>query len=94
MSHIITFSFPTRLFFHLFFLFPVASAEDADSLPEAGAIKKREGAFCVWTFEQVHSVVSCLTSPVEASVADIICHHFDIRPQGNVDPYQVCLRID
>jgi uncharacterized protein YyaL (SSP411 family) len=33
------------------------SAEDADSLPEHGAPKKREGAFCVWAHRDVQRVL-------------------------------------
>ena len=25
----------------------------------------------------------------ESTVADVVCHHFDIRPTGNVDPSNV-----
>jgi uncharacterized protein YyaL (SSP411 family) len=34
------------------------SAEDADSLPQAGAAEKREGAFYVWTQEEIDRVLS------------------------------------
>jgi len=65
-------------------------AEDADSYPEHGAKEKREGAFCVWTYEQVQSLLSeAGTMPDgESTVADVICYHFDIQPHGNVDPSQ------
>lgn len=36
------------------------SAEDADSLPTADAATKREGAFCVWTSDEVRDMV-CAT---------------------------------
>jgi uncharacterized protein YyaL (SSP411 family) len=34
------------------------SAEDADSLPQAGAAEKREGAFYVWTQEEIDRVLA------------------------------------
>jgi uncharacterized protein len=34
------------------------SAEDADSLPQAGAAEKREGAFYVWTQEEIDRVLT------------------------------------
>jgi uncharacterized protein YyaL (SSP411 family) len=33
------------------------SAEDADSLPEAGSDGKLEGAFCVWTKEEMTNLL-------------------------------------
>ena len=62
----------------------VNSAEDADSYPEEGAKEKREGAFYVWTWSEVRDALS-------ADEADVVCHHFDVRPNGNVDPYQVII---
>ena len=34
------------------------SAEDADSLPKEGAAEKREGAFYVWTQEEIDRVLT------------------------------------
>ena len=34
------------------------SAEDADSFPVAGDKEKKEGAFCVWTWDQVQSLLA------------------------------------
>ncbi|CAG2215539.1 Spermatogenesis-associated protein 20,Uncharacterized protein B0495.5 [Mytilus edulis] len=65
------------------------SAEDADSYPIDGASEKKEGAFCVWTYEEIQSL---LTEPVEdkpdTKMADIFCFHYDIKEDGNVDPMQ------
>lgn len=33
------------------------SAEDADSYPEAGAESKKEGAFCVWTKDELEQLI-------------------------------------
>ena len=72
------------------------SAEDADSLPTADAATKREGAFCVWTSDEVRDMV-CATvtasSGAEVNVADIVCFHYDIRANGNVDAHKACIRL-
>lgn len=71
----------------------MASAEDADSYPEQSSKAKREGAFCVWTQDEIQSLLGSknlvASEGATVTLADLICHHFDIRPQGNVDPYQV-----
>jgi len=65
------------------------SAEDADSLPadhqaggEHGAVEKQEGAFYLWTQDEIDS---CL----QADDASLFCHHYGARPDGNVtaDPH-------
>lgn len=66
------------------------SAEDADSYPTAGAPKKKEGAFCVWTEQQIREL---LPQPVTgatggATQADIFIHHYGVKEQGNVRPEQ------
>ncbi|CAN8003424.1 unnamed protein product [Ixodes hexagonus] len=65
------------------------SAEDADSLPVAGALEKKEGAFCVWEEAEIRRL---LTDPVpgcpDRTVADVICRHFGVEASGNVDPMQ------
>ena len=40
------------------------SAEDADSLPTADAATKREGAFCVWTSDEVRDMVCATVTAV------------------------------
>ena len=67
------------------------SAEDADSYPSSDVKEKKEGAFYVWTFDEVQSLLGKITAGdgQNFSLADVVCHHFDIRPSGNVEPYQV-----
>jgi uncharacterized protein YyaL (SSP411 family) len=82
--------------FHFFFKSGgFFSAEDADSLPGFDSTKKKEGAFCVWTHEEVDSLLGTKlikdSSPM--TLADLACYHFDIKPNGNVNPYQVCFQI-
>lgn len=65
------------------------SAEDADSLPEAGAVEKKEGAFCVWEESEIRRL---LTDPVpgcpDRTAADVFCRHFGVEANGNVDLMQ------
>ncbi len=55
------------------------SAEDADSLPKAGAAKKSEGAFYIWTHEEILEVLG------EDRVEEF-CAVYGIEPDGNVPP--------
>lgn len=64
------------------------SAEDADSLPTADAAEKCEGAFCVWNNDEVKQLLTgavTAESGAEVNVADVVCFHYDIRHDGNVD---------
>lgn len=62
------------------------SAEDADSLPTADAKHKKEGAFCVWTYDEIIQHVTGHTNNVPN--AEIFCYHFNIKKAGNVNPSQ------
>ena len=53
------------------------SAEDADSLPDAGANQKREGAFYVWTAAELNEVLG--------ADAELFFTHFGIEDEGNAD---------
>ncbi|MGH8046210.1 MAG: thioredoxin domain-containing protein [Chthoniobacterales bacterium] len=55
------------------------SAEDADSLLEHGKPGHSEGAFYVWTKDEI-------TSLLDADEAAIFCRHFGVEPGGNVLP--------
>ncbi|CAG2052955.1 unnamed protein product [Timema podura] len=64
------------------------SAEDADSYPSHDAKSKKEGAFCVWNYDELQRL---LDKPIEGSnytISDIFCYHYDVKPQGNVNPNQ------
>lgn len=55
------------------------SAEDADSLPATpGATEKREGAFYVWTRDEIDQLLTPAESPV-------FCRTFGVERDGNVD---------
>jgi len=70
------------------------SAEDADSLLTSNATRKREGAFCVWSYDDVRELLGGVVTAAtgaEVNVADIVCFHYDIQPDGNVDVYKACI---
>lgn len=69
------------------------SAEDADSYATVQSEKKQEGAFCVWTAEEIRQL---LPDPVEGIpekkiVADVFMHHYGMKEDGNVNPMKVQL---
>nr|XP_033337553.1 spermatogenesis-associated protein 20 isoform X3 [Megalopta genalis] len=64
------------------------SAEDADSYPTHDASAKKEGAFYVWTAEEIRSALNKETSNEKNSLYDIFCHHFNVEESGNVKKYQ------
>jgi len=55
------------------------SAEDADSLLRHGSTEHAEGAFFVWTQEEIEAAL-------ETGDAALFCEHFGVGPHGNVDP--------
>jgi len=55
-------------------------AEDADSLPDPNASKKKEGAFAVWTEDEVDEACK-----IDKEAAQTIKLFYNILPQGNVD---------
>ncbi|XP_062592799.1 spermatogenesis-associated protein 20-like isoform X2 [Saccostrea cucullata] len=63
------------------------SAEDADSLPTADSTKKKEGAFCVWTYDQIQEILSEKFKD-NLTLAQVFCHHFNVKEKGNVNPMQ------
>ena len=67
------------------------SAEDADSYPDSNSSSKKEGAFCVWSMQEIQSLLGKIPAGLDNGVtlADVVCHHYDVRANGNVDPFQV-----
>ena len=55
------------------------SAEDADSHPVAGDKEKKEGAFCVWTWDQVHSLLA--DKPIEVRDVNRIFGNNKVKTQ-------------
>ncbi|BFZ02902.1 hypothetical protein BsWGS_05940 [Bradybaena similaris] len=65
------------------------SAEDADSLPTSTAEHKKEGAFCVWEFDELRQHLSdSVTGKSGVTLSDIFCHYYNVKENGNVDPLQ------
>ncbi|KAH9948039.1 hypothetical protein B0H21DRAFT_735904 [Amylocystis lapponica] len=54
------------------------SAEDADSLPAHGSTVKKEGAFYVWTAQELDTVLG--------ADAPLFRFHFGVEEHGNCDP--------
>ena len=54
------------------------SAEDADSLPSHDSTQKKEGAFYVWTAQQLDDILGIDTG--------VFKYHFGVRQEGNCDP--------
>lgn len=70
------------------------SAEDADSLPTADATKKREGAFCVWSYDDVQRLlgglkVASADETSKATLADLVINYYNMKRDGNVDARMV-----
>lgn len=66
------------------------SAEDADSLPEPQASAKREGAFYVWTYDELKTLLDKkIPNNDKIGLFDLICYHFNVKKQGNVRKAQV-----
>ncbi|XP_065158574.1 spermatogenesis-associated protein 20 [Atheta coriaria] len=54
-------------------------AEDADSYPTADATEKKEGAFYVWTMDELKEILR------DEKVLEVFCYHFGVKEEGNVD---------
>ncbi|XP_046959550.1 spermatogenesis-associated protein 20 isoform X1 [Vanessa cardui] len=61
------------------------SAEDADSYPTFGALQKREGAFCVWEYNELESLLGHKTIGA-LSYLEIFCDYFSVEENGNISP--------
>ena len=55
------------------------SAEDADSLPKADSARKTEGAFYIWTHEEIREILHGIR-------IDEFCSTYGVEPEGNVAP--------
>ncbi|VDK50080.1 unnamed protein product [Cylicostephanus goldi] len=61
------------------------AAEDADSLPTAESPKKKEGAFCVWAYDQVKELLKDQKIG-DHDAAEVFCDYYDVEKNGN-DPH-------
>ena len=57
------------------------SAEDADSLAGASATRPSEGAYYVWTLDEIRNALG-------REAADIFAFYYGVEPAGNVPPRQ------
>ncbi|XP_044598379.1 spermatogenesis-associated protein 20-like [Cotesia glomerata] len=64
------------------------SAEDADSLPTAEATAKQEGAFYVWTMEEIETHLDKKIPDRDLKLSDIFAYHFNVKEDGNVSQRQ------
>ena len=63
------------------------AAEDADSYPLDNPQEKKEGAFCVWTWEELLTLLGDQQVEGEdVTLAEIVAHEFNLKEGGNVDP--------
>ncbi|CAH2980209.1 unnamed protein product [Chilo suppressalis] len=61
------------------------SAEDADSFPTYGASHKKEGAFCVWEYEELKLLLEGKKLN-DIAYLDIFCDYFGVEEDGNISP--------
>jgi len=62
------------------------TAEDADSLPDVGLSSKKEGAFCVWEYQQIKDLLSEQIPGTDRTIADLIINKYNVKEEGNVNP--------
>ncbi|XP_043281243.1 spermatogenesis-associated protein 20 [Venturia canescens] len=63
------------------------SAEDADSLPTKNSKSKKEGAFYVWTHDEIQKVLNEKVPHVKI-LSDLFSHHYHVQKEGNVEKRQ------
>lgn len=51
-----------------------------------GALHKREGAFCVWEYDEICNLLDQETNGIKHS--DVLVHHYDLKAEGNVKSAQ------
>eukprot|EP01137_Pigoraptor_chileana_P010554 Opistho-2@60365 len=65
------------------------SAEDADSYPRQGSVEKSEGAFCVWTTDELRRILSDKVPGTDSTTAaDIFISRYGVHSTGNVPRQQ------
>ncbi|CAG0901399.1 unnamed protein product, partial [Cyprideis torosa] len=62
------------------------SAEDADSYPTESSREKKEGAFCVWTYDEIKRHLGKETLEDGTALDEVFAYHYDVKKSGNVDP--------
>ena len=70
------------------------SAEDADSLADADHAVKKEGAFCVWQWDELTELLrEKVPGHEQLTHAEVFIHHYGVKRDGNTDPLQVRARL-
>ncbi|VDK67335.1 unnamed protein product [Litomosoides sigmodontis] len=66
------------------------SAEDADSLPDFNSVKKREGAYYVWTEKEIDEAIGnkSINGIEGLTYAEVFKMYYDIKPSGNVPQHE------
>ncbi|XP_048504713.1 spermatogenesis-associated protein 20 isoform X2 [Athalia rosae] len=65
------------------------NAEDADSLPTHDSTRKQEGAFYVWTHQEIEDLLgNPIPGKEDLEFSDVFAFHFNVKPEGNVDVSQ------
>ncbi|KAG7209643.1 hypothetical protein KM043_011290 [Ampulex compressa] len=65
------------------------SAEDADSYPELNACTKKEGAFYVWTYNELKSLLDkYIPDGRKIQLFDLFSYHYNVKKKGNVKTFQ------
>ncbi|XP_053607973.1 spermatogenesis-associated protein 20 isoform X3 [Plodia interpunctella] len=59
------------------------SAEDADSYPTFGAPHKKEGAFCVWEYNELKNLLDNKKIN-DIPYLDVFCDYFSVEDDGNI----------
>lgn len=62
-------------------------------MPTANSSEKKEGAFYVWTHEEIKNLLKeTVPERPEVTHADVFSFHYEVKPQGNVSPNKVVHR--
>lgn len=61
------------------------SAEDADSYPTLDSNEKKEGAFYVWQYAELKSLLE-QKEYKSVKFLDVFCYHFNVESLGNIAP--------
>ncbi|KAG7302570.1 hypothetical protein JYU34_012504 [Plutella xylostella] len=61
------------------------SAEDADSYPTADATHKKEGAFCVWGYDELETLLEG-KAVKGVPYLDIFSDYYGVKEEGNISP--------
>eukprot|EP00124_Ichthyophonus_hoferi_P000077 Ihof_evm30s2 gene=Ihof_evmTU30s2 len=61
--------------------------EDADSFPTVESTTTKEGAFCVWTFDELKAALEGVEGVGQDTLFDVFCYHYDLQANDNIMSY-------